>query len=139
MPANDGSSKIGSGPGSSGAGQPSNPTRIGARAARIRSDIASTIAARTSPVLRSRAMTYRGLAVSTLLLTSLTACPQPEPAEWQEVFSDLDGALFSIWGTGPDDVWVVGADAGAGPAVLHYDGSAWTSLDSGQSANLWWV
>jgi hypothetical protein len=85
-------------------------------------------------------MTYRGLAVSTLLLASLTACePDPPATEWQVVFTNLDGALLSIWGTGPDDVWVVGADAGAGPAVMHYDGAAWTSLDSGQSANLWWV
>jgi hypothetical protein len=88
-------------------------------------------------------MTCRGLAVSIALLTSLislTACePDPAPPEWQRVFSDLDAALLSIWGTGPDDVWVVGADAGAGPAVLHYDGAAWTTLATGQQANLWWV
>ena len=31
-------------------------------------------------------------------------------------------AYFKVWGTGPDDVWVIG-DKGA---VLHFDGSAWT-------------
>ncbi len=85
-------------------------------------------------------MTGRGLAISTLLLTSLIACkPEPEPTEWQVVFRDLDSALLSIWGTGPDDVWVVGSDVGAGPELLHYDGSAWTRLATGQTANLWWV
>lgn len=33
-----------------------------------------------------------------------------------------DEALFKVWGTGGDDIWVVGT----GGAILHYDGDAWT-------------
>ncbi len=58
------------------------------------------------------------------------------------VGQDQSAALLSVWGTGSDDVWAVGGDPddGLGPLVLHYDGSAWTRLDSGQrELDLWWV
>jgi hypothetical protein len=61
---------------------------------------------------------------------------------WEVVGQDQTAALLSVWGTGADDVWAVGGDPGddQGPLVLHYDGSAWTRLDSGQrELNLWWV
>jgi hypothetical protein len=43
----------------------------------------------------------------------------------------LDGAgelpsLFKVWGSGPDDVWVVGDNG----TVLRFDGSAWTVVPS---------
>ncbi len=58
------------------------------------------------------------------------------------VLQNLPGALLSISGTAPNDVYAVGADAhdGKGPYVLHYDGSTWNRLDSGvASGNLWWI
>jgi hypothetical protein len=58
------------------------------------------------------------------------------------VMQDLSGALLSISGTAPNDVYAVGADAhdGKGPSVLHYDGSTWSRLDSGiGSGSLWWI
>lgn len=69
--------------------------------------------------------------------------PDTDPvAAWQLVQRDLPGALLSVWGTGADDVWAVGADArdGTGPTVLHFDGAAWTRVPTGlTSGDLWWV
>ena len=58
------------------------------------------------------------------LASSDSDAPVNVEPSWQEVFSDLDGALLSIWGTGPDNVWTTGSDPGdgLGPYVLHYDG-----------------
>ncbi len=48
-------------------------------------------------------------------------------------------ALLSIWGSSASDVWMVGADDGSGPVLLHFDGSAWSRVDTGTSGDLWWV
>lgn len=61
------------------------------------------------------------------------------PDAWTIVAEEQPAALLSVTGTAPDDVWVVGADAGAGPTVLHYDGAAWTTVDTGTRGDLWWV
>jgi hypothetical protein len=60
---------------------------------------------------------------------------------WQVVHRDLPGALLSVWGSSPGDVWSVGGDAGdgKGPMVVHYDGQRWERLDTGTSGDLWWV
>lgn len=61
---------------------------------------------------------------------------------WTVVHEQLPGALLSVWGTGADDVWTVGGDArdGTGPLVLHYDGSAWERIETGETeGDLWWV
>ncbi len=63
----------------------------------------------------------------------------PADAPWEMVFEDRESALFSVWGTTGDDVWVVGSDAGDGPLVLHYDGESWEAKDTGASGDLWWV
>lgn len=62
--------------------------------------------------------------------------------QWQLVHEGLPGSLLSVWGTSATDVWAVGADArdGTGPLVVHYDGSAWSRVATGQTAGgLWWV
>jgi hypothetical protein len=46
--------------------------------------------------------------------------------------------LLSLWGSS-SDMFVVGADDGQGPVVLHWDGSVWTRLDTGTTGDLWWV
>ncbi|MBP6630283.1 MAG: vanadium-dependent haloperoxidase [Kofleriaceae bacterium] len=51
----------------------------------------------------------------------------------------LREAVLSIGGTSADDVWAVGADKGEGPLVLHYDGTRWNELETGEHAHLWWV
>jgi hypothetical protein len=62
-------------------------------------------------------------------------------SRWQLVQHDLPGALLSVWGTAADDVWSVGAVPARGepPTVLHFDGAAWSRLDTGTNTNLWWV
>lgn len=51
----------------------------------------------------------------------------------------LHGAILSVWGTSQDDVFLVGADDGEGPLVLHWDGTAWARLATGTTGDLWWV
>lgn len=72
------------------------------------------------------------------ILVLLSACDD-DPAAWQLVQNELPGALMSVWGTSAEDVWAVGADAGDGPTVLHYDGQSWAELATGTDGDLWWV
>jgi hypothetical protein len=60
---------------------------------------------------------------------------QPGPAHKAppgSVFSLANLDLKAVWGTGPTDVWAVGA-AGA---IVHYDGHAWAPSTSGITENL---
>ncbi len=81
--------------------------------------------------------------VCAVLACAFLACePEREPSElprWELVLRNLPGALLGVWGTGADDVWTVGADAGEGPWVLRFDGTRWTRFDTGQRGTLWWV
>jgi hypothetical protein len=90
--------------------------------------------------------------VLTLTTWTLSACdgdaiaPAANDAaaanDWQVIQEGLDAALLSVWGTSSSDVWTVGGDMadGTGPLVLHYDGSEWQRLLTGQAAGtLWWV
>lgn len=78
--------------------------------------------------------------LATLALLLWAACDSSEP-RWQIVDRGLPSGLLSVWGTSERDVYVVGSDAGdgLGPAVLHFDGAAWSRLPTGQTTNLWWV
>lgn len=58
---------------------------------------------------------------------------------WESIGMGLPSALLGINGSSSTDVWAVGADMGAGPAVLHYDGSTWTSTSGLSRGDLWWV
>ncbi|HQY63073.1 MAG TPA: hypothetical protein PK141_16855, partial [Polyangiaceae bacterium] len=90
-----------------------------------------------------------------LLAAGLGGCPdtptEPQPdaapdvvvvpatGAWRDVATSLPSALLAVSGTSRSDVYVVGADKGAGPAVHHFDGTAWTPLATGQRGDLWWV
>lgn len=70
----------------------------------------------------------------------LGGCPSPtSPPSWHAVAQNLTEALMSVGGTSDRDIWVVGADQGAGPIVLHFDGTAWTRMSTGSRGHLWWV
>jgi hypothetical protein len=71
----------------------------------------------------------------------VASCPGEAGPPWRVVLSDLDEGLLSVWGTSASDVWAVGGDRGrgAGPLVLHFDGSRWQRLLTGQTGDLWWV
>lgn len=53
----------------------------------------------------------------------------------------LPGALVTIWGVSAQDVWVGGAKGADGNAlVYHWDGTAWTQLDTtGLDWDVWWL
>jgi hypothetical protein len=72
------------------------------------------------------------------LLFLASACGGTQP-HWQTVTRDHPEALLSIAGSSAQDVWTVGADQGTGPAVWHFDGSAWERKNTGTSGDLWWV
>lgn len=55
------------------------------------------------------------------------------------VAEGLEAGLMCVQGTAADDLWIVGADAGTGPTVLHYDGAALTPIATGHTGDLWWV
>ena len=67
--------------------------------------------------------------------------PETDTPAWQTLFHGLAPALLGVWGSGADDVFVVGSDPGdgAGPWVLHWDGVAWERLRTGASGALWSV
>ena len=93
----------------------------------------------TNRVLR----TFFAAAALTLPVVTVPGCVDPAPSfAWQTVLSDVPGAMLSIWGSSSRDVYVVGAQAqdGSGPYALHFDGRAWTRLNTSQrSGDLWWV
>lgn len=55
---------------------------------------------------------------------------------WGEAFDVGDAtALSGVWGSGPDDVYMVGGDATTG-AIWHYDGSEWAPDTSAPATDL---
>src|SRR6187402_3545388 len=66
------------------------------------------------------------------------APPNGEPA-WSFAARAEAAAFMSVHGTRSDDVWMVGADDGKGPVVVHYDGAAWERRETGIRGDLWWV
>jgi hypothetical protein len=60
-------------------------------------------------------------------------------AEWREAFDPGEaGFLSSVWGSAPDDVFVVGGQPEAG-AVFHFDGTAWSRMELPPIPILVWV
>lgn len=96
-----------------------------------------------SPSL-SRTPARGGWLLSLLMGALLTGCPDepeptPEPVPWAALAKTRPEALLSISGRSASDVWAVGADRGRGPAVLHFDGTAWSEVPTGVRTDLWWV
>jgi hypothetical protein len=92
------------------------------------------------------ALAVLSLLTLVLLLGLAAACDSApdaidESGRWVVVHSGLPGALTSVWGTGPDNVWAVGSDPGdgSGPTVMNFDGDRWFQLETGHSGDLWWV
>ena len=66
------------------------------------------------------------------------ATPTPVGA-WSALSSAAGEAFLAVTGTSARDVWVVGADKGNGPAVLHWNGEAWTRERPDIHGDLWWT
>lgn len=84
---------------------------------------------------------HRSLCAAAVVAALVGCGSSASTPDWQIVARRQPSALLSIWGTSDRDVYLVGGDAndGRGPAVLHFDGTAWTRLATGQVGNLWWV
>src|SRR5690606_12783982 len=103
----------------------------------------------TAHTTRDRMRAMRAPACLAVLALGAAACGDDDTSgsDWHVVQEELPGALLSVWGGAPDDVWAVGGDpdqtlADNGPAppqVLHWDGAAWETLDPGTQGSLWWV
>ncbi len=63
----------------------------------------------------------------------------PVPTSWTALGEHAKEALLSVSGRSERDVFAVGADRGAGPLVLHYDGETWQRMSTGSRGDLWWV
>jgi hypothetical protein len=85
------------------------------------------------------------LGISTVL--SLGGCGDDETGmnggsgevQWASGFDTSNaGSLSGVWGSGPNDVFVVGGSA-AGAEVYHYDGSDWSPMTTPAMPLLVWV
>ena len=84
------------------------------------------------------------LLVSVLAILLFTQCKGEEDAEsisddWTIVAEIENAALLAVHGTSAKDVWMVGADDGKGPVVLHYNGQEWQRHTTGVQGDIWWV
>ncbi|MBA3395933.1 MAG: hypothetical protein H0T89_25100 [Deltaproteobacteria bacterium] len=84
------------------------------------------------------------LLIATLLF--MTACgddgTSPPAAKWQLLGERLPSSLLATWAPSLDNVWVVGGreGVGLGPTVFHYDGTAWSKLETNEvDVDLWQV
>lgn len=84
---------------------------------------------------------FKCLELAALLLCG--ACGEPEllvtQSHWSVVVESEAAALTSVHGRDKNDVWMVGADAGDGPLVLHWNGERWRRFSTGYQGDLWWV
>jgi hypothetical protein len=84
------------------------------------------------------------LRLASAALLTLAACKGDDPVlaaptAWTVLGEHAKEALLSVAGRSERDVYAVGADKGAGPLVLHYDGEGWERLATGARGDLWWV
>ena len=133
--------------------------------------------------LRCRGAERALVAAATYAITSIgiAGCPGSDPAPqvaWREAFpSEAFGTMSGVWGSGPNDVFIVGGRPeqgevhhfdgnqwapmtvpnvpllvwayGFGPddvfavgldgAVVHYNGDAWQTVESGVTEDLWGI
>jgi hypothetical protein len=98
---------------------------------------AGRVAAATTYARRAAAAYENGAALAMRLFARQSA----RGLKWSVPLSGRGGALLSVW-TGPGltpDVYVVGADDGAGPTFLRMGAEGWVRVPVGPSGDLWWV
>ena len=63
----------------------------------------------------------------------------PTVITWMPAFDTAEvGFLSSVWGSGPDDVYIVGGQPERGQA-FHYDGADWSAMELPAVPVLIWV
>ena len=67
---------------------------------------------------------------------SLPLESEREAVQWAPAFdTSTSGALSGVWGSGADDVWIVGGKPGAAE-IYHYDGAAWSPSPAPEGVDL---
>ena len=87
---------------------------------------------------------WRWWAAAALALALAGCGDDDDAAGWRTEVdkTTLNGAVLSVWGSGPKDVYAVGGPLGNDgfeTLAMHWDGKAWTALAPGGSETLWWV
>ena len=78
--------------------------------------------------------------------SALSGCPEdppvaPQRRTWQIEQEHLPGALLSLWGSSPNDIFAAGgplAIDGGAAFVTHYDGTTWQPMTL-TGTTLWWI
>jgi len=112
---------------------------VGERCCCFAQRVPSSLHCRRSGARHSAPIALAFLLFLASLVFAACAGPRSRDGHWQLVSSGLREAVLSISGSSATNVWAVGADAGAGPIVLHYDGASWTRVSTGSSGTLWWT
>ncbi len=84
----------------------------------------------TTPLLFTRVLSPLSLLAPFLLACSLlvSGCGGDDPAPaWESLDIGPIQSLSGVWGSGSDDVFIVGGDDDQGE-IHHYDGSAWSKM-----------
>ncbi len=67
-------------------------------------------------------------AAATLLVAACGSDPSVDDARWEPAFdTSATGTLSAVWGSGPDDVYIVGGTNEQGE-IYHYDGVDWSPM-----------
>lgn len=82
------------------------------------------------------ALTRLGVTAA-IFAMACTASLDDEPT-WDLDYVDERGALMSVWGSSPHDIWVVGGQRDEG-LILRGDGQDWHRVEVDAPALLWWV
>lgn len=69
---------------------------------------------------------------------------EPGAPAWEVILNegDLDGAVLSVWGASPTEVFIAGGplgNSGRSAVAWRYDDCGWTDLSPGGSETFWWV
>lgn len=78
------------------------------------------------------------LAIAGALLVAACAPGDNLDGSWTVHHTVDGGAVVSVWGAAPDDLWAAGGAPDRG-IVLHGDGQSWREIDTGADRMLWWV
>ncbi len=80
--------------------------------------------------------------IALALALALVGCDSTAPAAsqgtWSIAHHEAQGALASVWGSGPSDIWAAGGNTNRG-LILHSDGKAWTRVETGIPSFVWWI
>ena len=77
------------------------------------------------------------LASSWLIPACASEATEDAPT-WSVAHTESAGALLSVWGSGPDDVWSVGGQSDRG-LLLHREGDVWVPAEVDAPAMMTWV